>query len=278
MVGLVFLLQPAQDGNSILHARLSRVHLLEPALQRRILFDIFPIFVQRRGADAVQFAARQSRLEHVGSIHGPFGRAGTDQGVQFVDEEDDFTLRLHHFLDNRLQPVLEFAAVFGAGNERAHIQRDQALFLQAFRHVAGDDALGQSLDDCRFADPRFADKHGVVLGAPGQNLDDAANLVVPPDHGIKFPTACQVGKIAGILRQCLIFIFRVLIGHLLVAAYFPQCRENSFPGHTRVGQNPPRFRSPFAAEGKEEMFCGDESILEGVSLLLRRIQNPVQSL
>ena len=40
------------------------------------------------------------------------------------------------------------------------------LVAQALRHVAGDDALGQALDDRGLADAGLADQHRVVLGAP----------------------------------------------------------------------------------------------------------------
>ena len=55
----------------------------------RSYYDVFAIFVQCGGADAVQFAAGQHRLEHVAGIHRPFGLAGTDDGMQLVDKEED---------------------------------------------------------------------------------------------------------------------------------------------------------------------------------------------
>jgi hypothetical protein len=42
--------------------------------------------------------------------------------------------------------------------------------------VAGDDALGESLDDGRLAGARLADEHRVVLRAPREHLDDPADL------------------------------------------------------------------------------------------------------
>jgi len=40
-------LEPAQDGDSVLHRRLADEDLLEPALQRRVLLDPLPELVQR---------------------------------------------------------------------------------------------------------------------------------------------------------------------------------------------------------------------------------------
>jgi hypothetical protein len=62
---------------------------MEAAGKGRITFDIFAILIQRRGAHAVQLAARQCRFEQVGRIHGPVGLARADQRVHLVDEQDD---------------------------------------------------------------------------------------------------------------------------------------------------------------------------------------------
>ena len=52
-------------------------------------------------------------------------------------------------------------------------------------HVAVDDPLGEALDDRGLADAGLADQDGVVLGAAGEDLDDAADLVVAPDHRVE---------------------------------------------------------------------------------------------
>ena len=81
-------------------------------------------------------------------------------------------------VEHRLQPFLELAAELGAGDQRAHVEAEQALAAQAFGHVVVDDALGQSLDDRGLADAGFADQHRVVLGPALQHLDAAADLLV----------------------------------------------------------------------------------------------------
>ena len=65
VVQLVFLLQAAQDGDGVLHRRLADEDRLEAPGQRGVLLDMLAVFVQRRGADAVQRAAGERRLEHV---------------------------------------------------------------------------------------------------------------------------------------------------------------------------------------------------------------------
>ena len=64
-------------------------HRLEPALEGRVLLDVLAVLVEGGRADHVQLAAGQHGLEHVARVHGALGRAGADDGVQLVDEEQD---------------------------------------------------------------------------------------------------------------------------------------------------------------------------------------------
>src|SRR4026207_597866 len=59
-----------------------------------------------------------------------------------------------------------------SGPQRAHVERNDLLVLQPFRHILTDDALRQPFDDRGLADARLADEHRVVLGAAGGYLDD----------------------------------------------------------------------------------------------------------
>ena len=93
VVHFVLLVQPAQDRDRVLDARLIDEHRLEAPFERRILLDVLAVLVERRRADHVQFAARQHRLEQIAGVHRAFGLAGADDGVQFVDEEHDLRLR-----------------------------------------------------------------------------------------------------------------------------------------------------------------------------------------
>ena len=144
------------------------------------------VLVERGRADHAQLAAGEHRLDHVAGVHRALaGGAGADDGVQLVDEGDDLALGVGDLLEHGLEPLLELTAVLGAGHHRAEVQRHEALAAQALRHVAGDDPLGQALDDRRLADAGLADEHRVVLGAPGQHLDDAADLGVPADDRVE---------------------------------------------------------------------------------------------
>ena len=90
---LVFLLEAAQDRDRVLDRRLGHEDRLEAPRERRVLLDVLAVFVERGRADAMQLAARQRRLQHVGRVHRALGLAGADQRVQLVDEQDDSGLR-----------------------------------------------------------------------------------------------------------------------------------------------------------------------------------------
>ncbi len=201
MVGLVAFLQTAQDGDGVLHRRLADEHRLEAAGERGVLLDVLAVFIERGGADAVQLAARQGRLQKVGGVHRPIGLAGADQGVHLVDEEDDRAFGGGDLVQHAFEPLLELAAVFRPGDQRAHVERQQLLVLQGFRHVAVDDALGEALDDGGLADARLTDQHRIVLGAAGEHLDGAADLLFAADHRIELFVARRLRQVAGVALQ-----------------------------------------------------------------------------
>src|SRR5699024_9433410 len=67
VVGLVALLESAEDRDRVLDARLADEHLLEPALEGRVLLDVLSVFVEGRGTDHPQLTAGEHRLEHIRS-------------------------------------------------------------------------------------------------------------------------------------------------------------------------------------------------------------------
>ena len=88
-------------------------------------------------------------------------------------------------LEHGLEPLLELAAVLRAGEQGADVERDHAAVAQRLGHVAGDDALGEALDDRGLADAGVADQDRVVLGPPREHLDHAADLLVAADHRVE---------------------------------------------------------------------------------------------
>jgi ATP-dependent Clp protease ATP-binding subunit ClpA len=157
VVQFVALFQAAQNRDRVFDGRFGDQDGLKAPLERRIFLDVFSIFVERGRADGAQFAARQGRLQHVGSVHRAFGRARAYERVQLVDEQNDLSVGFRDFLQHRFQAVLEFAAIFRAGNQRGEIQSDDALGTQHFGHVTRDNALREAFHDGGLSDSGLAD-------------------------------------------------------------------------------------------------------------------------
>ena len=266
VVDLVLLAQAAQDRDRLLDRRLVHDHGLEAPLQGGVLLDVLAVLVQRRGADGVQLAAGQHRLEQVGGVHRAFGRAGADDGVQLVDEQDDPALGLLDLAQDGLEALLELAAELGPGDQRAKVQRDDLLVLEGLGHVAADDALGQALHDRGLADAGLADQDRVVLGAARQDLDDAADLLVAADDRIQLAGPSLGREVAPVLLQGLVGGLGVRACHALAAPDADQCLENRFPVRPVAVEQ----RLGLAAalgDGEEQVLRGDVVVLEPFGLV-----------
>ena len=241
VVRLVALLESAQDGDRALDRRLADVDRLEATLERGVLLDVLAILVERGRADDAQLAAREHRLEHLAGVHRAFGLAGADERVQLVDEDDELVRILGELLEHGLEPLLELAAELRAGDQRAEVEREEPLVLEALGHVAVDDALREPLDDGRLADARLADEHGIVLRAAREHLHDASNLLVAPDHGIELALARGVGEVARVLLQRLVLILRRLVGDAVRPAHRLERLEQRLVRDLRVGEQRARL-------------------------------------
>src|SRR5207247_4267466 len=76
-----------------------------------------------------------------------------------------------------------------------------AACSRARRARRGYDLLSEALDDGRLAHARLADQHRVVLRAPGQDLDDALDLLLAPDDRIQLTLAGQLREVTGELVE-----------------------------------------------------------------------------
>ncbi len=98
VMGFVSLLQPTQNRNRVFDRWFADVDRLKTPFQRSIFFDVLAILIQSRGTDAMEFAAGQSRFEQVGGIAAAFRRTRADDGMQFVDEQNDLAGGFGDFL------------------------------------------------------------------------------------------------------------------------------------------------------------------------------------
>src|SRR5207249_4218414 len=132
--------------------------------------------------------------------------------------EDDLAVRRADLRQDALQPLLELAAVFRAGEKRADVERPDALALQAFRDVACGDPLREPLDDRRLADAGVADQDRVVLRPPREHLDHAPDLLVAADDRVELALLGERGQVAAELLERLVARLRILGGDALAAA------------------------------------------------------------
>ena len=77
---------------------------------------MLPVFVQRRGTNTLDLAAREWWLQNVGGINRSLCRARTNERVQLINKEDRIARRAQLF-KNLLQPLFKLSAVLGSSNE-----------------------------------------------------------------------------------------------------------------------------------------------------------------
>ena len=236
VVKLVFLLEAAQDRDRVRDRRLADEHRLEAPFERGVLLDIFAIFVERSRADAVQLAARQRRLQKIAGVHRAFGFAGADQRVHFVDEQDDLAGGLTDLIEHALQPLFEVAAILRAGDDRAHVEREQPPVLDAVGYVAVGDAQREAFGDRGLADAGLADQHRIVLGAPREDLDRAADFLVAADHRVELALARRLGQVARIFLERVVAVLGTLRVGGAAAAQLVDRGVEILRGHPRLGQ------------------------------------------
>ena len=195
VVLLVALAQTLEDLLGLLRGGLVDLDLLEAALERGVAFQVLAVLVERRRADRLQLAARQRRLQDRGRVDRALGRAGADEVVQLVDEENDVAA-LGDLLHHLLEALLELAAVLRARDQGREVERVDLLVLEQLRHLAVGDALREALDDGGLADARLADQHRVVLRAAREDLHDALDLGLATDDGVQLGLGGKLGQVA----------------------------------------------------------------------------------
>ena len=105
--------------------------------------------------------------------------------MELVDKQDDAALGLLNFREDCLEALLELAAVGRARDDRRHRDFDDAAVLEGGGNVSRDNALGETLDDGGLADAGLANEDRVVLGAPGEDLHDAADFLIAADDRVE---------------------------------------------------------------------------------------------
>ena len=251
VVVFVFFLQASHNGDALGGGRLVHRHHLETAFEGLVALEVFLVLVQGRRSDGPQFAAGQGRLEDVGGVHRARGASGADQGMDFIDEEDDLSVALHDFLDDPLEPFLKFALVLGAGNQGAQVEGVDAFALEVFRDLPVHDFLGDAFADGRLAHARLADQDGVVLGPSGKNLKHPPDLVVTADDGVQLALRRPFAEVHGKFLKIFQFVFHIFF--LFIIHFSP-------PGEDDTGIKVKRYSiGPMLTICQTRPFCRKEA-------------------
>ena len=269
---LVALLEAAQDRDRVLDRGLADEHGLEAALQRRVLLDVLAVLVQRGRADRAQLAARQHRLEQVGRVDGALGAARADDRVQLVDEEDHRALASEISFSTAFSRSSNSPRYFGAGDQRADVERDHAAVAQRLGHVA---------ETMRWARPSTI----AVLPTPGSPIRTGLFFVrrertwitrrissSRPITGSSLPCSAACGEIAAELLQRLVLVLGVLVGDAVRAAHLGDRLQQRVVRRAGVAQ---RVAGLGLRRGQrqQQVLGGDVLVAELAGLLLGRAQH-----
>jgi len=204
---LVLLPQALEDQDRLLRRGFADRDRLEAPLQGLVFLDVLSVFIDRCGADDLQFTPRQHRFQDIGSIHRTFCTSGADDRVQLIDEQDDI-FTVDGFVEALFQALLKFATVFAAGQHAGHVQGDDALALQRFGDVSGNDPLGQAFSDGGFTDTWFTDQARIVLRPPAQDLHHPVHLFLAANDRVEFAISGHLGQVAAefVQGRCIGFL------------------------------------------------------------------------
>ena len=220
----------------------------------------------------MQGAAGEGRLQDVAGVHGALSGTRAHDGVELVDEQDDLAVRLLHFLEHRLQAVLELTTVLGTSHKSAHVQLDKVTVAQRTGHVTGHDTLSDALDDSGLAHTGLADQHRVVLGTARKDLNGAADLIGTADHRVQLACARKIADVAAVLFQRLELSLVLGGGNAIVAAQLLVDLLDPLARDARVVENTPRI-ALILGERHEQMLSHHKGVAHLGGLLLGLVEH-----
>ena len=280
VVHFVALPQAAQDRDGVFDARLVHHHRLEAAFERGVFLDVLAVFVERGRADAVQFAAREHRLEHVAGVHRALGFARADDGVHFVDEENDLALgALVISWSTALRRSSNSPRYFAPAMSAPEIQAIRRLSLRL---------SGTSPATMRRASPSTM----AVLPTPGspmstglffvrreKHLNAAADFLVAADDRIELVLLRQLREVAPVFFERLVSGLGIGAGDALVAAHLRERLEKLVAADVERLENLADAGGGRLVEhGQHQVFDADVFVLEFLRFVLRFDQELVQAL
>ena len=191
---LVAVLDVFEDCYGVFGVCRFKCDTLETPVKSSILFNGLSELVDGGGTNALYLATCQGRFENVCCVKGPRSSPGTDDGMDFIDEENDLAV-FFQFVYEASQPFFELSAVLCACHKRSHIQGNDAFVGNCMGDIALHYPLCQSFHKGRFPDSRLSDEDGIVFLAPGKNLCCTFYFTATADNGVKHPIACRLCKV-----------------------------------------------------------------------------------
>jgi hypothetical protein len=195
----VVLLEPLAYGlehlDRLRHGGLADHDRLEAPGKSGVLLDVLTVLFLCGGADQVQPAARQRRLEDVPRVHAPLARPRAHEHVALVNEQYRPGPEGLDLLEQVLHALLELPTHLRPRDDRRKVDLVDPAVAQAGRHIARSDSLGESLDHGRLAHARLAEKDGVVLRHPRQDHLDPVELDVAPHHRHQLALLSLAGQV-----------------------------------------------------------------------------------
>src|SRR6185436_9531993 len=116
----------------------------------------------------------------------------------------------------------------------------------------------------------------IVLRAPRQNLDDAANLFIAANHRIELTLTRRVGEITGVALQRLVLILGRLVGDAMRSAHLLQCSEESIAGGTNAIEQILALRAFDVGKAQQKVFSRNELVAELTRIRLGPVEHLVQ--
>ena len=173
----------------------------------------------------MQLTSRQSRLEHVARIHGPFRLASAHHGVQLINEHNGLTFIFGQLVQDRFKALFKLTAKLCAGKQGGHVQRKNTLAFQGVGHFTGHDALRQAFNNGSLANAWLTNQHWIVFGPTLQHLNGSSNFVVSANDRVEFAHSRTLREVEAIFFQGLALSFGFCTVHVLSSTH---CFYSSF--------------------------------------------------
>ena len=207
---LVIMLDALQHLHGLRNGRLVDRHGLETALQSGILFDIFPVFVERGGADDAHLSTGKGGLQDIGGVDASLRIAGTDDVVNLVNDKNHVP-RFPDLGKQAENPGFKLSPELGPRHKGGQVHKINLFSLELVRNVAVGNFLGKRFGNRRFTHAGLADQAGIVLLTTAKDLNDTLQFPVPSDDPVQLAVCGTLGKVAavGVEIFVLLALFRL---------------------------------------------------------------------